>query len=357
LPIIVNYLIYSYYGSKNADPKDEDDVIAALEHPDRVRHVEVVVTSSLLEKMATAMQQPFTELTRLRVSSIDGRIMPVLPGSFLGGSAPSLRDILLDGIPFPSLPTLLSSAGDLVTLKLYNIPQTGYISPEAMVTSLTASTRLITLSIRFQSPTPRPNQRLPASLTRVDLASLTSFEFYGVCEYLEDFVARIDAPQLTFFKITYFNQLDFQVPELSQFITRAEHLQAAPFERAFVYCRENKVSVCLRSKSQPSQSYLSIQISCQGLDWQLSSITQLISQSSTVVSSVRHLSIDETDLQPTWRDDIDFGDWLPLLRPFVATQTLCVGRRLRGHISLALEDVAGATVAEVLPYLHYDSCT
>jgi hypothetical protein len=163
LPIIVNYLIYSYYGSNNADPKDEDDVIAALEHPDRVRHVEVVVTSSLLEKMATAMQQPFTELTRLRVSSIDGRIMPVLPGSFLGGSAPHLRDILLDGIPFPSLPTLLSSASDLVTLNLYNIPQTGYISPEAMVTSLTASTRLITLSIRFQSPTPRPNQRLPAS--------------------------------------------------------------------------------------------------------------------------------------------------------------------------------------------------
>jgi hypothetical protein len=71
-----------------------------------------------------------------------------------------------------------------------------------------------------------------------------------------------------------------------------------------------------------------------------------------MLSSVRHLTIDETDLQPTWRDDIDHGDWLPLLRPFVAVQTLRVGRRLRGHISLPLEDVAEAMVAEVLPYLH-----
>jgi hypothetical protein len=78
--------------------------------------------------MATTMQEPFTELTRLRLSSTDGD-MPVLPGTFLGGSAPCLQDVLLDGIPFPSLPTLLSSASNLVTLKLDKIPQTGYISP------------------------------------------------------------------------------------------------------------------------------------------------------------------------------------------------------------------------------------
>jgi hypothetical protein len=210
----------------------------------------------------------------------------------------------------------------------------------------------MTLSIRFQSPTSRPNQRRAAPLTRVVLASLASFEFHGVCEYLEDLVARIDAPQLTFFEITYFNQLDFRVPELSQFISRAEHLQAALFERAFVNCRENKVNVLLRGKAQPRQSCLSIQISCQGLDWQVSSITQLISQSSTMLADVRYLSIDETDLQPNWRDDIDHGEWLPLLRPFVAVQTLRVGRRLTGHISLALEDVAEVTVEEVLPYLH-----
>ncbi|KAN0137511.1 hypothetical protein V8E53_004562 [Lactarius tabidus] len=63
----------------NAAPKDEDEVFALLEYPDRVRHVEIVVTSSLLGKMATTMQEPFTELTRLRLSSTDGD-MPVLPG-------------------------------------------------------------------------------------------------------------------------------------------------------------------------------------------------------------------------------------------------------------------------------------
>jgi hypothetical protein len=117
------------------------------------------------------------------------------------------------------------------------------------------------------------------------LASLASFKFYGVCEYLEDLVAQIDAPQLTFFEITYFNHLDVRVPEL------------LPVH-------------------QSRQSCLSIQISCQGLDWQVSSITQLISQSSTMLADVRHLSIDEKDLQPSWRDDIDQDEWVPLLRQF-----------------------------------------
>ncbi len=87
------------------------------------------------------MQEPFTELTRLRLLSNqkDGD-MPVLPGAFLGGSTPYLREICLDGT---ALPALLLSVIDLVTLKLDKIPQIGYISPEAMVTGLAALSRLI----------------------------------------------------------------------------------------------------------------------------------------------------------------------------------------------------------------------
>lgn len=63
--------------------------------------------------------------------------------------------IFLVGIPFPAL---LLSAGDLVTLKLDKISQTGYISPEAIVT-LAALTRLKTVYIRLQSPTSCPDLR------------------------------------------------------------------------------------------------------------------------------------------------------------------------------------------------------
>src|ERR1700677_2534638 len=81
----------------------EDDLIAALEHPDRVCDVDLDVPGPLLEKMAKVMQQPFTVLTRLSIKSIWDA--PTLPGGFLGGSAPSLQKIYLYGVSYPSLPT------------------------------------------------------------------------------------------------------------------------------------------------------------------------------------------------------------------------------------------------------------
>ncbi len=64
------------------------------------------------------MQEPFPVLTVLQLMSMDQihRNPPALPDEFLGGSAPCLQEIELDGIPFPALPTLLSLANDLVIL-------------------------------------------------------------------------------------------------------------------------------------------------------------------------------------------------------------------------------------------------
>ena len=45
-----------------------------------------------------------------------------------------------------------------------------------------------------------------------------------VGEFLEDFVARIDTPQLDRLSITFFNQFIFDTPHLSQFISRMQKL-------------------------------------------------------------------------------------------------------------------------------------
>jgi len=87
-------------------------------------------------------------LTYLDISSRDEEA-PVLPAEFLGGSAPRLQEIILSGIPYSALPTLLFSTSDLVKLDLFDIPPTGYISPEAMVTSLAGLPRLENLVIGF----------------------------------------------------------------------------------------------------------------------------------------------------------------------------------------------------------------
>jgi hypothetical protein len=116
-------------------PNYKVDIITALEHPNRVCGIKLAVTSSLLAKVALVMQGPFLALTTLWLSSKDLNA-PTIPDAFLSSSAPHLQQIYLAGISFPALPTLLLSASDLINLQLKDIPQGGYLSLEAMVTSL-----------------------------------------------------------------------------------------------------------------------------------------------------------------------------------------------------------------------------
>jgi hypothetical protein len=142
-------------------PGGRDDIIAVLERSDRVD--QIILFGSNLENVLAAMQVPFPELTHLDLLSNDGKVS-VLPDSFLGGSAARLQTLLLQGIPFPGLRELLLSATHLVTLRLWNIPHSGYISPETIVAVLSTLTSLEYLSLEFEFPQSRPdwaNRRLP----------------------------------------------------------------------------------------------------------------------------------------------------------------------------------------------------
>ena len=92
VPVIVDYLTFSHLALRPA-PNHEDDVIAALEQPNRVRSIKLTVTSHLLEMMALVMQESFPALTTLWLSSED-RNAPVLPDAFSIGPAPHLLQIL-----------------------------------------------------------------------------------------------------------------------------------------------------------------------------------------------------------------------------------------------------------------------
>ena len=143
---------------------------------------------------------------------------PAIPESFLGGSAPRLQHLELEYIRFPGLPKLLLSAIDLVSLSVSKTPHSGYISPEAMARCLSTLTRLESLSLGFRSTLSRPVQETqrPHPPTRSALPALFVFQFAGVTEYLEDFVARIDAPLLHSFDIKFYDRITFdtQLPDL-----------------------------------------------------------------------------------------------------------------------------------------------
>jgi hypothetical protein len=166
-----------------------EDTIAALKHRDRIYRISIdFMTSSQLETLLSVMQESFLGLMSLDLM-LHG--MFVIPDSFLGGSAPHLRYLRFRSIPFPALPKLLLSATELVTLYLREIPHSGYFSPEAIVTALSALTNLESFELHFESPQSRPNRerRHPPSPARVVLPALTYFEFEGVSEYPEDVLA------------------------------------------------------------------------------------------------------------------------------------------------------------------------
>ena len=78
-----------YYGDISSD--DEDNIMAALEHPDRLSDVRFVnIAGSQLGKIAAAMQGPSSIMTHLTIISDDGSVPPALPSGFLG-PAPRLR--------------------------------------------------------------------------------------------------------------------------------------------------------------------------------------------------------------------------------------------------------------------------
>ena len=352
VPIIVDYLTFSHLLRRPA-PKYEDDIIAALEHPDRVRSIKPAVTGYRLRMVAPVMQEPFPALTTLWLCSND-RNAPVIPDAFLSGPAPHLLQIFLEGISFPALPTLLSSAHNLVDLQLKYIPQSGYISPEVMVLCLVALKKLDNLCLWFKAPISRPQRRSsPVLSTRHIFFSLVTFNFHGSSEYLEHLLAQIDTPRLRSINITYFNQLDFRVPQLSRFIRRTEHLELSQSQNLHGRIRISSLGVELDLQEEGRRgSRLTLHISCKCLDWQVLHLAQILGQSPTMVSNVEHLSIEnDLQLEPDWKDSMDDTDWLELLRLFTAVKKLHGSKRLAEHIALALDGVGGEMITEVLPAL------
>jgi hypothetical protein len=177
--------------------EDVDNIIAALEYHDRICRITLRgISNVLLKGFSAALREPLPALTSLMLWS-NSESTQVVPDSFLGGPTARLQTLGLDFIPFPGLPKLLLSTNHLI-LHLWNIPDSGYISPQVMATCLAAMTGLASFTLGFHSPRSRPNQQgrtLPTPTPTI-LPSLVVLKFKGVSEYLEDLLALINVPIL-----------------------------------------------------------------------------------------------------------------------------------------------------------------
>jgi hypothetical protein len=335
LPIFID----AYRDNSELPLPDVNNLMAALKQHDRVFGIDIFgVPDSLLKRIAAI--KSFPALEKLTLRSYHERA-PVLPNSFLGASAPRLRRLWLKGIPFPGIGKLLLSTSGLVSLNLWEVPHSGYISPEMMASSLSTLTSLRELALEFRSPRSRADRenRYPPPLTRLILPALTWLQLQGDGEYLEDILCRIDAPQLDNMSIRFFNQLVFDTPHLRHFIGRTEQLKTS--DHAYIRFYPSNVSINLSRR-------LWLYISCKPSDWQLSSLAQLY---NAALSSLPTLNILEVRNRQYWEDDMETIQWLELLHLFPSVKDLVVSEKTFQLLAPTLDELAGEGVTGVLPAL------
>ena len=330
------------YSSKDdlISPEDEDNIVAALEQPSRVHRIMILGETSLMKKVRIALRKSFPVLGHLDLDSPDFSTTPVIPRRFSGGSAPHLQHVRLNCMTFPQLRRLSSSARNIVTLRLEDIPWTPEFSPDDMVRSLAMLTRLTTLSLMISFYNGLPDQWTshPDPPALAIFPVLTHFNYIGGHEYLEVFLARIKAPQVSFVVIEYFIHENNQVSQLSQFIERTENLKIDQFAcaRVFFYAEESRFELnCPRGPAFLSLTITGFTV----LEIQVMVMADVLDGFAATFSKVDDLFV-RGDLATT---GTAIHRWEPYFGLFPAVKTL----RLSGGVAVLITSALEGTPEEM----------
>ena len=328
--------------------KINDNVLAALEKRDRIREVVIDdVSAGEIEELAGAMQVTFPALTDLWIYSLEDTAF--FPETFLGGSAPNLQLLHFKCIAFPALPKLLLSSPGLVSLSLYDIPHSGYISSDAIVDCLSSLTRLEYLQLNFQSfqpPPDRTSRRQPPPTPTV-FPVLSEILLDGVTEDLDQILAHIEAPLLDFVEIGFSDLPIFDISRIAQYIGRTEPFKA--FDHAYMFFRNLGFDVALSSqKGTTVREVLTVSLAWKDSSWKL---RDLILDSMDEFFEPFDLCNLERSSRPSWVKNITNAPWLHLLRFLAATEYIYLSEGIAVHVAPALQELTGARATEVLPIL------
>jgi hypothetical protein len=339
--------------------EDVDNVVAALERNDRVREISICdISYDALGTFISVMQKPFPELTRLflGVPSFpfsDADTAPVLPESFLGGSAPRLQSFHLNTISFPAVPKLLSSARHLVHLTLRHIPPYAYFPPaEAMVDWLSTLTRLERLEINFQPPLPPSHPIRAGRLTpplRTILPFFTSLYFRSGVEHIEEFYTRIQAPLLDDLHLTFLSPPTLDIRRIFLFTGSTEPFNE--LDQAHLLFDRDHVRVTLSPRNETtSVKSLKLSVRCRNSVWQLRSLDHSRDRFFPPLNGLERFDACELEGQhsPLWADNAENARWLELLHMLATVEDLYLSEGLALQVAPALQEFTRLGGTEVL---------
>jgi len=174
----------------------------------------------------------------------------------------------------------------------------------------------------------------------------------GVSIYLEALLPHVTTPVLEALSIYFLNQLSFFVPRLLQFMTTVDNFRFHSVR--FVFHHEAVTVFVFPSVSVGTRifSFTTVNVYCEHLDWQVSSVAQIFNVLSPLFSDVVDITLDyrEHTLSSEWHNEVDRAQWGELLRSYRNVKTLRVHNGLVRDLSRCLQ-LDGEPPLELLPEL------
>jgi hypothetical protein len=347
LPLIIDHFDKSH----DVTTEDEEDILLALQHRDRVRRIRLHMPVTNLRKFLIAIDGEFPMLESLFLwNPTNDNTSLILPKTF---QAPHLQRLILEDIVYPIGSPLITTAVGLVTLIL-SIPPSPYISPYQFLLWLSLLPQLETLGIGSFPHIPthdveRQLLHMPIT-THVTLPNLRWLVFSGVSAYLEAFLPHITTPHLERFQIEFFNQPTISIPHLQQFMTTTKKFR---FNCAKIAFSEAGVSVWMQPREWRGLELFSMLMDCRRLDQQVASLAQISNALRTALSAVEYLTLmySRSSISSEWHNEADRTQWRELLSPFTNVTTLTVPANLIGQLSRSLQSNDGEAPMVLLPEL------
>jgi len=345
-------LIIDYFQSGGFAAGDEEGILLALKHHDRVRRIslEVEVPVSSLERVIAAIDKEFPMLEYLSIFPLFMSYSNwSIPSTFC---APQLRRLELIEFAFPigcPLP-----AG-LVTLSLEWIHPSADFGPNELLQQLSLLPQLETLSITFDPP--HSDQDVEGQLlqtplsTHAILPSLRSFMFKGPLSYIKSVLPRITMPLLKVAEIMppTSHNLAFSFPLVLQFVYKTENPR---FRDVRVTFDVSFVVVTMYPHEGTGMPALRMRNVGRVIRMGLGSTVKRFREMGPVFSEVELLTLEDKTPSGLHKHDSIRTDWHELLGFFNKVRTLHVaGGDLIEQLSHVLQPHDGESAIELLPTL------
>ncbi|KAI0247313.1 hypothetical protein BJV78DRAFT_944136 [Lactifluus subvellereus] len=315
-------LTIEYY--RELTEKEQEGMLYALQHSDRVRDIALTMSSASLRRPIMAMDKQFPTLERLFIQSWDDNESLIFPETF---QAPHLRYLaLLGAVPAIGFP--FTTAMNLVTLALHHIPPTAYFSPGSLFPRLSLIPQLESLAI---------------SLKHLDVDSQLSNINIPI-------MSQISAPLLKTLSINLFPQLTpLAVPHLLQFVGASENLVFRIGLLGFL--SQSSFLKGYQHRKGAINSF-EIWIVSGPLSWQVASVMQALGALHPVLSVIEQLALScGTYGSSGLHNELDRTQWRELFRLFSSVNTLHVQNKLVPKVSRSLQSDDGEPPLELLPNL------